>query len=162
MYYLITAGERGCLAKGGKHLNKQVRSSSAGSRGGAHLSAADKARSSRRTDRRTGRRRRLRAGAPQMIVMLLLCVFMISPLRGCIISGGDFIGYAAAQEIAFGDAGIAQDKANAVSAEMIKLDGQMCYKVQFSGSVTDYRYIIDAESGDILAQGFYRIGETED
>ena len=45
---------------------------------------------------------------------------------------------------------------------MIKLDGQMCYKVQFSGSVTDYRYIIDAETGDIIAQGFYRIGETRE
>lgn len=147
------------MAKGGKHLNKQVRSSSAGSRGGAHMPEAEKARASGRGAGRTGR---LRAGAPQMIVMLLLCVFMISPLRGCIISGGDFIGYAAAQEIALGDAGIAQDKANDVSAEMIKLDGQMYYKVQFSGSVTDYRYIIDAETGDILAQSFYRTGETGD
>ena len=95
-----------------------------------------------------------------MLIMLLLCVFMISPIRGCHITDSGFIGYAAAQEIAFGDAGISQDKANDVSAEMIKLDGQMCYKVQFSGSVTDYRYIIDAETGDILAQGFYRIGET--
>ena len=148
------------MAKGGKHLNKHVRSSSAGSRSGAHLSEADRARAARRRSRHIRRRGQLRAGAPQMIIMLLLCVFMISPLRGCIISGGDFIGYAAAQEIALGDAGIAQDKANDVSAEMIKLDGQMYYKVQFSGSVTDYRYIIDAETGDILAQGFYRIGET--
>ena len=150
------------MAKGGKHLNKHVRSSSAGSRSGAHLSEADRARAARRRSRHIRRRGQLRAGAPQMIIMLLLCVFMISPLRGCIISGGDFIGYAAAQEIAFGDAGISQDKANEVSAEMIKLDGQMCYKVQFSGSVTDYRYIIDAETGDILAQSFYRTGETED
>ena len=150
------------MAKGGKHLNKHVRSSSAGSRSGAHLSEADRARAARRRSRHIRRRGQLRAGAPQMIIMLLLCVFMISPLRGCIISGGDFIGYAAAQEIALGDAGIAQDKANDVSAEMIKLDGQMYYKVQFSGSVTDYRYIIDAETGDILAQSFYRTGETED
>ena len=150
------------MAKGGKHLNKHVRSSSAGSRSGAHLSEADRARAARRRSRHIRRRGQLRAGAPQMIIMLLLCVFMISPLRGCIISGGDFIGYNAAQEIAFGDAGISQDKANEVSAEMIKLDGQMYYKVQFSGSVTDYRYIIDAETGDILAQAFYRTGETED
>ena len=155
-------GEWSCLAKGGKHLNTQTRKKTAGSRSGAHLSKADKARAAQRRSRRVRRRSQLRAGAPQMIIMLLLCVFMISPLRGCRLADGDFIGYAAAQEIAFGDAGIAQDKANAVSAEMIKLDGQMCYKVQFSGSVTDYRYIIDAESGDILAQGFYRIGETED
>lgn len=93
--------------------------------------------------------------------MLLLCLLMISPLRGCAISDGDFIGYGAAQEIAFGDAGISQDKAKDLSMEMIKLDGQMCYKLQFSGSVTDYRYIIDADSGDILAQAFYRSGESE-
>lgn len=97
-----------------------------------------------------------------MIVMLILCIFMISPLRGCTLSDGDFIGYSAAQEIAFGDAGIVQEKANDVSVEMINLNGQMCYKVQFSGSVTDYRYIIDADTGDILGQGFYRMERTED
>ena len=150
------------MAKGGKHLNTRSRRRSAGSRSGAHLSEADRARAARRRVHHIRRRGQLRAGAPQMLIMLLLCVFMISPLRGCIISGGDFIGYAAAQEIALGDAGIAQDKANDVSAEMIKLDGQMYYKVQFSGSVTDYRYIIDAETGDILAQSFYRTGETGD
>ena len=153
-------GEWSCLAKGGKHLNTRSRGRSAGSRSGAHLSEADRARAARRRARHIRRRGQLRAGAPQMLIMLLLCVFMISPLRGCQITDSGFIGYAAAQEIAFGDAGISQDKANDVSAEMIKLDGQMCYKVQFSGSVTDYRYIIDAETGDILAQGFYRIGET--
>ena len=150
------------MAKGGKHLNIQTRKRSAGSRSGAHLSKADKARAARRRSLHIRRRSQLRTGAPQMIIMLLVCVFMISPLRGCRLSDGDFIGYASAQGIAFDDAGIAQDKANAVSAEMIKLDGQMCYKVQFSGSVTDYRYIIDAETGDIIAQGFYRIGETRE
>lgn len=128
------------MAKGGKHLNTQTRRGSSARR----------------------RRARLRTGAPQVLIMLLLCLLMISPLRGCIISNGGFIGYSAAQEIAFGDAGISQDKASDLSTEMIKLDGQMCYKVQFSGSVTDYRYIIDAESGDILAQFFYRTGEAED
>ena len=133
------------MAKGGKHLNTQPHRGSSARHG--HT-------------RRRSRSGRLRTGAPQMLIMLLLCLFMISPLRGCILYDGDFIGYNAAQEIAFGDAGISQDKANNISMEMIKLDGQMCYKVQFSGSVTDYRYIIDADSGDILAQVFYRSGET--
>lgn len=150
------------MAKGGKHLNTQSRRKTAGSRSGAHLSEADRARAAVNRSRRNRRRSQIRAGAPQMLVMLLMCLFMISPLRGCILSDGDFIGYSAAQEIAFADAGIAQDKAKGVSSEMIKLDGSMCYKVQFSGSVTDYRYIIDASTGDVLAQSFYRIEEAED
>ena len=28
---------------------------------------------------------------------------------------------------------------------MIKIGDTVCYKVQFTGSVTDYRYIIDAK-----------------
>lgn len=153
-------GECGCLAKGGKHLNTRSRRKTAGSRSGAHLSAADRAQVAVNRTRRNHRRSQLRTGAPQMLIMLLMCLFMISPLRGCILSDGDFIGYSTAQEIAFGDAGIAQDKAKGVSSEMIKLDGRMCYKVQFSGSVTDYRYIIDASTGDVLAQNFYRIEES--
>ena len=43
-----------------------------------------------------------------------------------------------------------------MSVEMIKINDTVCYKVQFTGSVTDYRYIIDAKSGLIIGQNFYR------
>ena len=38
----------------------------------------------------------------------------------------------------------------------IKIGDTVCYKVQFTGSVTDYRYIIDAKTGLIIGQNFYR------
>ena len=59
-------------------------------------------------------------------------------------------------ETALADAGITQEKANNLSAEMIKIGDTVCYKVQFTGSVTDYRYIIDAKTGLIIGQNFYR------
>lgn len=141
------------MASGGKHLKKQPdkRRSS-----GAHLSEKDKQREQGRRARSVSRRGRVAKGAPQMVIMLLLCLVMISPLRSCIISDADYIGVAAARETALADAGLAQDKAKDLSAEMIKIGDTVCYKVQFTGSVTDYRYIIDAETGIILGQSFYR------
>lgn len=147
------AKEECCLASGGKHLRQQA-NIKRGS--GAHLSEKDRRRAAVRRSRGAARRGRFRHGAPQMIAMLLLCIVMISPLRSCIISDSDYIGYAAARETALSDAGITQDKAKDLSAEMIKIGDTVCYKVQFTGSVTEYRYIIDASSGLIIGQTFYR------
>ena len=144
------------MASGGKHLKKQANKRRVS---GAHLSERDRRIQERRRSRSATRRGRLRRGAPQMVIMLLLCIVMISPLRSCIISDSDYVGYAAARETAFSDAGITQDKARDVSTEMIKLGDTVCYKVQFTGSVTDYRYIIDAHSGLIIGQSFYRTEE---
>ncbi len=141
------------MASGGKHLKQQA-NKRRGS--GAHLSEKDKRRQAQRRSRSATRRGRLKRGAPQMIAMLLLCIVMISPLRSCIISDSDYVGYAAARETAFSDAGLTQEKAKDVSTEMIKLGDTVCYKVQFTGSVTEYRYIIDATSGLIIGQTFYR------
>lgn len=141
------------MAKGGKHLNTTPRSRRAA---GAHLSEKDRRRQTERESDSAARRIRMKTAAPEMIIMLLLCLLMITPLRSCILSDEDYIGYAAARQTALSDAGLTQDKARDVSAEMIKIDDNVCYKVQFSGSVTDYRYIIDAETGDILGQTFYR------
>lgn len=141
------------MAPGGKHLKQQAYKMRGS---GAHLSEKDRKKAARRRSVRMARCGRLRRGAPQMIVMLLLCVVMISPLRSCIISDSDYVGYAAARETALSDAGITQEKAKDLSVEMIKIDDTVCYKVQFTGSVTDYRYIIDASSGLIIGQKFYR------
>lgn len=95
------------------------------------------------------------------IVFLLICFIMISPLKSCVFTDGDYIGRAAAQKIALDDAGIISDTAKDMQTEMVKLDDGYYYKVQFTGSVTDYRYIIDADSGEILARAFYHIqGES--
>ena len=140
------------MDKGGKHLN----TGSNKKRSGAHLSERERQREARKHSRARHRKSRLRTGALQMVVMLLLCVLMISPLRSCIISDDDYVGYAAAKQTALADAGMTQDKAKNLSAEMIKINDTVCYKVQFTGSVTDYRYIIDASSGNIIGQNFYR------
>ena len=83
-------------------------------------------------------------------VMLVFCLVMVSPLGSCTMTDADYIGKAAAQKAAFNDAGIAADSAKSVSADMIKLDDGMCYKIDFSGENTDYSYIINAESGKIV------------
>lgn len=134
------------MNKGGKHLSTEPRKRGSG----AHLSR-------RELDRKQQRRGRMRTGVPQMLVMLVLCALMISPLRSCIIDDSAYIGYAAAREAALDDAGIAPDKAQNVTAEMIKIDDTVCYKVQFTGTATDYIYIINASSGDIIAQKFFRL-----
>ena len=77
------------------------------------------------------------------------------------LADGDYIGMAKAQSIAVDDAGIPPDKAQNVRTDMIKIDGEVYYKVQFTGSVTDYRYIINAETGKILTQVFYRLDKTQ-
>lgn len=88
---------------------------------------------------------------------LLICFLMISPLRSCVLTDGDYIGALAAQEIAVGDAGMATEKARNLQTDMVKVDDEYCYKVQFTGTVTDYRYLIDAETGEIIASAFYHL-----
>lgn len=95
------------------------------------------------------------------VLFLLLCILMISPLKSCVLTDGDYIGANAAKQIALDDAGIMPDKASDVSADMVKIDDEYYYKVQFTGSVTDYRYIIDADSGEIIAQAFYHLDGEE-
>lgn len=120
---------------------------------------ADKTEEKRTSHRRRSRRRRHRrrrvSGAKlitltvSVIVMLAFCVIMISPLRGCVMQD-DYIGKAAAEKVAFNDAGVSSDEAENVSADMIKLDDNMCYKVDFTANKTEYSYIISADTGKII------------
>lgn len=105
-------------------------------------------------------RKKIRRDLPRMIAMLLFCIVMISPVKGCVMDG-DYIGYDAAKKAAVKDAGMNYDAAKNMEIDMIKLDGQFCYKIEFTGSVTEYRYIIDAESGDVVSQVFFRIDKGE-
>lgn len=88
-------------------------------------------------------------------LFLFVCFMLISPLKGCVLGGDGFIGAEKAQKIAIADSGVAGGKVSKLDTDMIQIDDDFCYKVQFTGSVTDYRYIIDAETGDIIAQVFY-------
>lgn len=85
-----------------------------------------------------------------VLVMLAFCVVMVSPLRGCTVSDGDFIKKTVAQKTAFDNAGISADNAESVTTEMIKLDEGMCYKINFSHGDAEYSYIVSADSGKII------------
>ena len=92
-----------------------------------------------------------RRGAPKIIILLLLCVLMLSPLRSCMLLGGDYIGRDEAKKIVMLDAKVSADKAEDVSTEVIKLDEQVCYRVEFSFEGKDYSYIVTADNGRIIA-----------
>lgn len=167
------------MASGGKHLNPKSGRRPAQKHGGSHLSEKSRAQAEKRklpklsrtskspenskvrqTKVKVGKKRRTRRstrkGRAAAIVMSIFCLLTVSPLRGCIISDGDYIGRGQAQEIALSDSGIVSEKASDMSVDMIKISDHVCYKVQFKGAVTDYRYIIDAETGNIVTQTFYR------
>lgn len=166
------------MASGGKHLNPKSGRRPAQKHGGSHLSEKSRAQAEKRrlpklslpskspekaetrqSKAKVGKkrvRRSTRKGRAAAIVMSIFCLLTVSPLRGCIISDGDYIGRGKAQEIALSDSGIVSEKASGLSVDMIKISDHVCYQVQFKGAVTDYRYIIDAETGDIVTQTFYR------
>ena len=106
--------------------------------------------------RKRHRRRRKISGVKlvtlgiSVVVMLAFCVVMVSPLRGCTVSDGDFIKRTAAQKTAFDNAGVSADNAENVTTDMIKLDEGMCYKINFSHGDADYSYIVSADSGKII------------
>ena len=106
--------------------------------------------------RKRHRRRRKISGVKlvtlgiSVLVMLAFCVVMVSPLRGCTVSDGDFIKKTAAQKTAFDNAGVSADSAENVITDMIKLDEGMCYKINFSHGDADYSYIVSADSGKII------------
>ena len=91
------------------------------------------------------------------LLLLFVCFVMVSPLKSCMISDEGYIGYSSAKEIAIEDSGIRTDTVHDLKADMIVIDGTVYYNVQFKGSITEYRYIIDAVTGDIAAQKFYHL-----
>ena len=95
------------------------------------------------------------------LAIVLFCVITMSPIKGCFISDGKYIGISAAEKIAIEDAGILSDRAQDVHIKMIKMDGKACYKVEFSGAASDYQYIIDAETGDVLLYKFYKSADAD-
>lgn len=149
------------MASGGKHLNPKPERGTPKRSGGAHLSEKSREQEEKRQENKKRLKRRVRAGSPAAIALGVLCLVMVSPLRGCILSEGDYIGRDGAREIALSDSGIVSEKAEEMSVDMIKISDRVCYKVQFKGAVTEYRYIIDAENGSIITQTFYRLDTEE-
>lgn len=97
----------------------------------------------------------------KLVGMLLFCFLMITPLRSCVFSDDDYISVKQAQQTVIEDSGVKSDAVDSIVSDMIKLDGETCYKIEFTSDVNGYRYLVNAETGEILAQGFFSVEKTD-
>ena len=99
--------------------------------------------------------------APLIAAALLVIVLMLSPLRGCTLSGNGYIGKAEAQKIVVQDARVSDKKVKDISTEMIKLDDKACYKIEFTCEGKAYSYIISADKGAVIASTINESGNKK-
>ena len=99
--------------------------------------------------------------AAKLAGMLLFCFLMITPLRSCVFNAKDYVDEKDAQQIVIADAGVKADAVDSISTDMIKLDGDTCYKIEFTSDVNGYRYLVNAETGEIVAQGFFSVEKAD-
>lgn len=92
----------------------------------------------------------------KFFAMLLFCFLMITPLRSCVFKNAGYVGERQAEKIAIADSGVKSGELDSIQSDMIKLDGETCYKIEFTSDVHGYRYLVNAETGEIVAQGFFR------
>ena len=97
----------------------------------------------------------------EIFAVLLFCFLMITPLRGCVMGNNGYISEKAAEKTAIADSGVKSGDVESMFIDMIKLEGDTCYKIEFTSGVNGYKYIVNAETGDIVAQGFYTVNDTE-
>lgn len=100
--------------------------------------------------------------AVNILIVLLFCFLMITPLRSCVFSDSGFVDVAVAEEMAFADSGVAANNADNLKHDMIKLGEQMFYKVEFTSGINGYKYIVNANTGEIFAQAFYQLEKDGD
>ena len=115
-------------------------------------------------DKKKRRKRRVSfslSKAVNILIVLLFCFLMITPLRSCVFSDKDFVAVAVAEEMAFADSGVMADKAENLTYDLIKLGEQMYYKVEYTSGINGYKYIVNANTGEIFAQAFYQIEKEE-
>ena len=121
------------MAKAGRHLNTGPRE--------------------KRRRRPAAKRRR--ASLPVIILRLVIvvafAVVMLSPLRGCSISGRDYIGTQAAVSLAAESAGIPEDKLTDLRSGIIMLDEKAYYKVDFTAADKQHSIIVNAVTGSVKA-----------
>lgn len=111
-------------------------------------------------DKKKRRKRRVSLSlskAVNILIVLLFCFLMITPLRSCVFSDSGFVDVAVAEEMAFADSGVASNNADNLKYDMIKLGEQMYYKVEFTSGINGYKYIVNANTGEIFAQAFYQL-----
>ena len=99
--------------------------------------------------------------AIEIVLILFACFMMMSPLSYCVLTDGDYVSRDAAKEMSFADSGVAENKAEGLKCDMIKLGDLVCYKLEFTSGTNGYKYIVNADSGEIIAQAFYQIEKEE-
>lgn len=70
-----------------------------------------------------------------------------------------YIGKNAALENSFSDAGVTKQAVSFKNAYLSRYDGKMVYYVTFYTKTTDYRYILDAATGEVLSKNTYAFEE---
>lgn len=95
--------------------------------------------------------------AIEIVLILLLCFMMMSPVAYCVFSGKNYVSRAVAEEMSFADSGVSSDKAEGLRCDMIKLEDRVCYKIEFTSGINGYKYIVNADTGEIIAQAFYQL-----
>lgn len=99
--------------------------------------------------------------AIEIVLILFACFMMMSPLSYNVFSDEDFVSRDVAKEVSLADSGVAANKAAELKCDMIKLDDLVCYKVEFTSGINGYKYIVNADTGEIIAQAFYQIEKDE-
>ena len=92
------------------------------------------------------------------IIVLAFCVLLISPLRSCVFTDLEYIGDYAAQRAAIAAAAVPEESVGSLRSDMILLDGRYCYRVDFTDGTQSFSYIIDAESGAVVASNAKPLG----
>lgn len=114
--------------------------------------------------RKKRKKRRVRMSlrkAIEIVLILFAFYMMISPLSYDVFTDDDYVSRDAAKEVCFADSGVAENKAEALDCDMIKLDDLVCYKVEFTSGINGYKYIVNADTGEIIAQAFYQIEKEQ-
>lgn len=127
------------MAKGGKHLKQSVGKGTTDENTAGRPKAVKKSKV------------RLKKGPLLAVVLILVLSFaVVSPLRGCTLTGDGLIGEDKAVSLCVSEAAVG--KCDSSRAELTKIDGKFCYKVEFSSDGVQYKYIIDGENGGIIAR----------
>ena len=83
--------------------------------------------------------------------MTLIVLALSLVMSGCVLGGTKKIGKTEALEIALTDAGLTKDQVVDIDIELERSAGSAWYEIDFEGGRTEYEYIIDAHSGEILS-----------
>lgn len=87
----------------------------------------------------------------RLLIVVLFLLVMLSPLRGCMLADDGLIGARSAIHSACADAGLADSDIKNVGTEITVIGDTVCYLIDFSASGTQYRYVVDATTGKVIA-----------